>query len=164
VVQLPADTSGARLDLDCRRLDDPRGAGKAGRLGIEDHDAVREREGLHAKIVGPACAAWLAVRATFGGSRRSKARFRPLPKPALVVNAWLMDDPTQPKPSDLLAAMIDFRDAVAAAFARVDARLAQVDTRFAELESRMDGRFDRVERRLAKLDDRVLGMERRRKR
>jgi hypothetical protein len=112
------------------------------------------------------------------GHRRLQARFWPLPKAALVVNAWMMDDPTQPKPSDLLAVMLEFRDAVASEFARVDARFAQVDarfaqvdTRFAELESRMDGRFDRVERRLARLDDRVSsvddrvsGMERRGKR
>jgi len=77
-----------------------------------------------------------------------------LPKPLGVVNAWLMVDPREPKLADILAAMIDFRDAVAAQFARVDGR-------FANLESRMDERFDRVERRLARLDDRVSSVEER---
>ena len=64
----------------------------------------------------------------------------------------MMDDPTQPKPADLLAAMIDFRDAVAAQFARVDAR-------FGDLEARMDARFDRIERRLVRMDDRMSAIE-----
>ena len=84
---------------------------------------------------------------------------RILPNARVVVNYWMMDDPTQPKPADLLAAMIDFRDAVAAQFARIDGQFARVDARFVDLEGRMDARFDRVDRRLARLDDRASAVE-----
>ena len=86
------------------------------------------------------------------------------------MNYWFMDDPTQPRPSEILAAMLEFRDAVGMGFARVDARIDGLESRFDELESRIDKRFDRVDRHLSRLDDsvtaieaRLSGVERRRK-
>ena len=82
-----------------------------------------------------------------------------MPKRAPVVSVWAMEDPRQPKPAEILAALLDFRDAVSAGFValetRIDARFAQVDARFAQMESR----FDRVDRRLVSLDDRLTSLE-----
>jgi archaellum component FlaC len=66
-----------------------------------------------------------------------------------------MDDPGQPRPAEILAALNNFRDAVADEFARVAEQFASVDDRFA----RIDDRFDRVDRRLVRLDDRMAGVE-----
>ena len=65
---------------------------------------------------------------------------------------WLTDDPTQPKPADILAVLIDFRDAVTAGFDRMDGWF-----------DRMEERFDRMEERFERMDERLSGIERRRK-
>ena len=76
------------------------------------------------------------------------------------VNYWMMDDPSQPKPADILAVLIDFRDDVAGRFRSVEGRLDRVEGRLTAVEGRLAG----VERGLVGVDQRLASLERRRKR
>jgi len=63
------------------------------------------------------------------------------------VDPWCLDDPTQPKPAEIIAALIEFRDAMMAEFARIHAHLSEHDRRFDEI----DRHLNRIDRRLMRM-------------